>query len=148
LFPGQVETVATGLEHPWAIAFLPGGDILVSERAGRLRMMRDGVLQAEPVAGLPDILVSGQGGLMDVVLHPGFADNNLVYLTYAHGEQRSNATRLARARYANDRLEDFEVIFTASPMRRADAHYGGRLTFLGDGTLLLTLGDGYTHREV
>ncbi|MFN8902561.1 MAG: PQQ-dependent sugar dehydrogenase, partial [Lysobacteraceae bacterium] len=84
-----------GLEHPWGLAFLPDGSALVTERPGRLRVIRDGMLQPEPVAGVPAVFAQNQGGLLDVALHPGFADNRLVYLTYSHGTAEANPTRVA-----------------------------------------------------
>lgn len=91
--------VVAGLEHPWAVAWLPGGDLLITERPGRLRLVRGGVLQAEPIRGVPEVLAEGQGGLLDVAVHPRFATNRWIYLTYAAGSPSANHTRLARARF-------------------------------------------------
>jgi len=143
----KIETVAEGLAFPWALAFLPDGTILVTEREGRLRTIRDGVLDPEPVAGVPETYVAGQGGLMDVVLHPRFAENGLVYLTYAHGTRGANATRAARGRFDGRALNDLEIVFTATPTKSTAAHYGARIAFLPDGTFLLTVGDGFNYRE-
>lgn len=142
-----VETVAEGLEFPWALAFLPDGTILVTERPGRLRAIRDGQLDPQPVAGVPEVYAARQGGLMDVVLHPDFSDNRLVYLTYAHGDSAANATRVARARLDGGALSNLEVVFTATPTKDTAAHYGARIAFLPDGTFLLTVGDGFDYRE-
>lgn len=143
----EIETIATGLEYPWSVAFLPGGDLLVTERAGWLRRVSDGVLKPAPVSGVPRVHAASQGGLLDVVPHPRFAANSLIYLSYAHGDARANTTRVARARLVDERLEDLEVIFEASPAKDTDVHYGGRMAFLPDETLLITVGDGFEYRE-
>ncbi len=142
-----IETVAEGLAFPWSLAFLPDGDILVTERDGRLRVIRNGELLPDPVAGVPETFVRGQGGLMDIRLHPDFASNQLIYLSYSHGTRDANQLRVARAKYAGDSLTDLEVIFGAEPLKDTPIHYGARLAFLPDGTLLITSGDGFTYRE-
>ncbi|WP_417469155.1 PQQ-dependent sugar dehydrogenase [Maricaulis sp.] len=141
------ETVTGGLEFPWSLAFLPDGRMLVTEKPGRLRLVEDGVLRAEPVSGVPEVLFSGQGGLLDVVLHPDFASNHLVYLTWSEGSSRDNTLRLGRGRLEGDALVDFEAIFTAQPRRDTDVHYGARLAFLPDNSILLGIGDGFDYRE-
>jgi glucose/arabinose dehydrogenase len=140
-------TVAEGLELPWGLAFLPDGGMLVSERPGRLRRVSAGGQVSEPLGGVPPVYFRGQGGLLDVVLHPRFAANRLVYLSYAHGDARENATRVARAVLGETGLEGLEVIFTVTPTKDTPQHYGGAMAFLGDGTLLLTTGDGFDYRE-
>ncbi len=142
-----LHTVAEGLAFPWSLAFLPEGDILVTEREGRLRVIRDGNLLPDPVTGVPDIYVAGQGGLMDIRLHPDFAQNRLVYLSYAHGDGDANQLRVARAEYADGALSNLEVIFGSEPMKETPVHYGARLAFLPDGTVLITSGDDFIHRE-
>ncbi|MEQ1858020.1 MAG: PQQ-dependent sugar dehydrogenase, partial [Longimicrobiales bacterium] len=136
----RVVTVAEGLEHPWSIGFLPGGDILVTERPGRLRIIRDGRLLAAPVEGLPAVFAVGQGGLLDVVPHPEFATNRLVYLTYSKplGGQEST-TAVIRGRLENDRLTNVEEIFEAQT--RGRGHYGSRLAFDGQGHLFVSVGE-------
>lgn len=143
----RIETVASGLDHPWSIDFLPNGDMLVTERSGTLRIIRDGVLAPDPIANVPEVFHRGQGGLFDVVLHPEFSENNYIYLTYAHGSLKKNATRIARGVWEGDALKDVEVIFTVEPWKATPAHYGGRLAFLHDGTMALTTGDGFNYRE-
>ncbi len=136
--------VVTGLEHPWSLAWLPSGDILVTERPGRLRVIRAGKLLPQPVAGLPETLGQGQGGLMDLTLHPRFPENRWVYFTYGIGTSDANATRLARGRLAADgsALTELEVLHTVRPLKPGAQHFGSRLLWLPDGTLLLALGDG------
>ncbi len=143
----QVETVAEGLSFPWDLTFLPGGDILVTERDGALRLIRDGVLANAPVEGAPASFFAGQGGLMEVEAAPDFAATRIVYLTYSAGDAAANTTAVFRARFDGEALVDGETIFAASPERDTDAHYGGRLAFLPDGTLLLTTGDAFAYRE-
>lgn len=147
----SLSLLADGLEFPWGMAFLPNGDLLVTEREGRLRLVRDGELMSAPVTGIPeDILVQGQGGLLDVELHPEFETNRLVYLTYSQGTFRENYTVVARARLneSGTALTDAEEIFQSHvPGKRRGRHYGARLAFLPDGTLLVSLGDGGGFRD-
>jgi aldose sugar dehydrogenase len=141
----RTEEVIRGLEHPWAIAWLPDGHALITERAGRLRLLADGELAQAPIAGLPDVCGRcGQGGLMDVALHPSFADNRLVYLTFAQGDGDKNRTALARGKLSTDktRLTDVEVIFHNADWKSGGQHFGSRLVWLPDGTLLMSVGDG------
>jgi glucose/arabinose dehydrogenase len=137
-------TVVAGLEHPWSLAWLPTGELLVTERPGRLRVVRDGALLPRSVTGLPAIPAEGHGGLMDLALHPRFTENRWVYFTYGSGTPDANATRLARGRLAADSsaLTDVEVLHTVSPLKPGQQHFGSRLLWLPDGTLLLALGDG------
>lgn len=143
----NVETVAEGLRFPWCIAFLPNGDMLVTERGGTLRRIRDGELMPQPIAGMPAVYERSQGGLFDVLPHPEFAANNQLYLSYAHGPPDANALRVARARLAGDSLVDLTVLFETAPVKSTPVHYGGRMVFLPDGTLLVTTGDGFDYRE-
>ncbi|MFQ3622919.1 MAG: PQQ-dependent sugar dehydrogenase [Acetobacteraceae bacterium] len=140
--------VAEGLEHPWSIAWLPDGTALVTERPGRLRAIRNGRLDPTPIAGVPPVLVAPerglvfQAGLFEISPHPRFAENRLVYLTYAHGTAQDNRLRLARATFDGQRLNDLRVIFEVSQGKPEYQHYGGRIAWLPDGTLLLSVGDG------
>lgn len=136
-----LETVVDGLAFPWSLAFLPDGRMLVTERAGRLRVIEDGRLLPEPIAGLPAASEVGQGGLLDVQPHPDFAANGLVYLSYAASGDGGYGTEVARGRLADGRLEDVEVVFRALPKFEGGRHFGSRLVFLPDGHLLVTLGD-------
>jgi aldose sugar dehydrogenase len=137
----HVVEVVGGLEHPWAVAFLPGGEMLITERPGRLRLVSDGELRPEPIAGVPEVWASGQGGLLDVVPHPDFADNRLVYLSYSAPVDGGHHTHVARGRLGEGALEDVEVIFQASPPASGGRHFGSRLVFDRDGHLFITLGE-------
>lgn len=140
--PVRVIIVTEGLEHPWGLAFLPDGRLLVTERPGRLRLVADdGRLDPEPVQGLPEVTAHGQGGLLDVALHPQFARNRLVYLSYAGRGAGGLGTEVARGRLEGDRLMDVEVIFRALPKFSGGRHFGSRLVFGGDGLLYISLGD-------
>jgi len=145
----RVVTVASGLAHPWGMAFLPGGEMLVSERDGRLRVVRNGELVSEPVSGLPRMMVGGQGGLLDVTLDPDYEKNGLIYFAYAGGSPGSAGTEVARGRLDLDAmaLRDVETIFEVEPKTPGAAHYGGRLQFHPDGTLYVTLGDRYSYMD-
>lgn len=141
------EVVAEGLSYPWDISFLPGGDILVTERDGALRIIRDGVLQEDGIDGVPESFFAGQGGLLEVEITPDFPTSNEVILTYSSGNADQNHTAVFKARLEGDALVDGETIFRSAPDRDTDAHYGGRIAFLPDGTMLLTLGDAFAYRE-
>lgn len=137
----RVTTVADGLEHPWALAFLPDGDILVSEREGRLRVIRNGRLLPEAVRGLPQIRVRGQGGLLDLLPHPDFADNRLLYFSYSADLDGGWTTHVARGRYTGDALVGVEVLFRAEPASSGRVHFGSRLAFDPQGYLYISIGD-------
>ena len=137
----RVVTVVEGLEHPWGLAFLPDGRMLVTERAGRLRIIRDGKLEPQAVTGLPQIAQHGQGGLLDVALHPRFAENGLVYLSYAARGSDGVGTEVARGKFAGSRLENVQVIFRQQPKGGTGNHFGSRLVFDRAGLLYITLGD-------
>jgi len=137
----RVVKVVEGLEQPWSLAFLPDGRMLITEKAGRLRVVRDGKLDAKPISGMPQVTVHGQGGLHDVVPHPRFAENGLIYLAYAARGDGGVGTELARGRLAGDRLENVQVIFRQSPKGSAGQHFGGRIVFDRAGFVYLTLGD-------
>ena len=137
----RLVTVAEGLEHPWGLAFLPDGGMLVTERPGRLRVIRDGRLDPVPVSGLPEIAAGGQGGLLDVALHPDFADNGVIYLSYAAESFLVKGTEVARARFVDGRLADLEIILKMDPKSSGGRHFGSRLAFGPDGLLYVTLGE-------
>jgi len=137
----RVVTVVEGLEHPWGMAFLPGGDILVTERPGRLRLIRDGALDPAPIGGLPEVSDGGQGGLMDVALHPGFAENGLVYLSYSKGGRDGRTTAVVRGRLEQGRLTGVQEIFEADAWNGNGVHFGSRLVFDGKGHLFISVGE-------
>ena len=138
----RVVVVTRGLSHPWGLAFLPGGDMLVTERQGRLRMIRDGVLDPEPVDGVPEVLARGLSGLMDVALHPQFAENRLVYLSYTRplGEREATVA-LIRGRLDGMALRDVEDVFVAEPFGGSTA--SARIAFAPDGLLYMTVGGSF-----
>ena len=135
-------TVTEGLERPWGMDWLPNGDLLVTERPGRLRIVKNGELERQPIQGVPEVLAVGQGGLLDVAVHPKFSENGYIYLTYSSGTRNKNQTRIARAILEENQLRDVKVIFEVSPMKRGGQHFGSRLLWLKDGTLLASIGDG------
>jgi glucose/arabinose dehydrogenase len=138
----DVSIVTEGLEHPWGLAFLPDGRMLVTERPGRLRIAgADGRLDPKPVDGLPEIAARGQGGLLDVALHPEFEDNAWVYLSYAAGGRQGVGTEVARGRLRGHELTDVEILFRLEPKSGGGRHFGSRLVFDRDGYLYITLGD-------
>lgn len=137
----RVVTVANGFVNPWSMAFLPGGDILVTERPGRLRIVRNGKLLDAPVAGVPAVWARGQGGLLDVVPHPDFATNKLVYLSYSKPIDGGAATTaVVRGRFEGDKLSDVKEVFLADT-KGAPGHFGSRLAFDKSGFLYITVGD-------
>lgn len=137
----RIVEVTDGLEHPWGLAFLPDGRMLVSERPGRLRLINDGQLEPQPIAGLPAIVAQGQGGLLDVAVHPAFADNRLVYFAYTADRDKGIGVNVARAELDGRRLRNLEVIFQAQPGTTSGRHFGARLVFTKDAFLYITLGD-------
>lgn len=139
-------TVADGLNMPWSVAFLPDGELLVTELGGNVRSIVSGAV-GEPISGVPPVYRKSQGGLFDVLPHPDFASNRLIYLSFAHGTPEANATRIVRGRYEDGALNDVEVIYTIALTKDTPVHYGGRMVWLADGTLLMTTGDGFDYRE-
>jgi glucose/arabinose dehydrogenase len=145
--PLKTVTVARGLQHPWGLAFLPDGRMLVTERPGRLRVVsREGALSA-PLRGVPEVEARGQGGLLDVALDPGFAENRLVYLSYSEPGEGGNGTAVARARLESDRLAELKVIFRQAPKYGSTSHFGSRFVFDRGGRLFITLGDRFRPRD-
>ncbi|WPG35513.1 PQQ-dependent sugar dehydrogenase [Variovorax sp. EBFNA2] len=148
----RTETVASGLENPWGVAFLPEGRFVVTEKSGRLRLVAaDGKLGA-PIQGLPPVAAGGQGGLLDVLADSGFAQNRTLYFCYSEPEASggsANSTALARARLSADgtKLEALKVIFSQKPKVASRAHFGCRIVETRDGHLFLTLGDRFSRKE-
>jgi glucose/arabinose dehydrogenase len=139
----KVVTVAEGLKNPWSMAWLPNGDMLVTERGGTLRIIRGGKLLPEPVAGLPPVRAQGQGGLQEVAVHPNFAQNQFIYLSYAkpRNDNKEGTTALMRAKLQGDKLVDAKEIFEAKAWNDAPGHFGARITFDGQGHLFMSVGD-------
>ena len=137
----RVVKLVEGLEQPWSVAFLPDGRMLVTEKAGRLRVVSKGVLDPKPVEGLPEVTVHGQGGLQDVVLHPQFEKNQLIYVSYSARGSDGVGTELARGRLVGQRLENVQVLFRQTPKGSRGQHFGGRIVFDRAGYVYLTLGD-------
>jgi glucose/arabinose dehydrogenase len=144
----EVTTVAKGLEHPWSLAFLPDGRMLVTEREGTLRYVtREGAL-SDPISGVPAVHAEGQGGLLDVVLDPAFAENSVIYLSYAEpAPEGTNGTAVARARLDGGQLAGLEVIFRQRPKFKGHHHFGSRLVFARDGSLFVTTGERNSERD-
>jgi glucose/arabinose dehydrogenase len=139
--PLRVTTVARGLEHPWALAFLPDGRMLVTERPGRMRPVgRDGTVGA-PLKGVPAVAASGQGGLLDLHLDRQFAHNRTLYFTFAEAGEGGAATALARARFGETGLEDVRILFRQMPKVRGGLHFGSRIVQMPDGNLMVGLGE-------
>lgn len=139
--PVKVGVVTDRLEHPWGLAFLPGGRMLVTERPGRLRLVSSEGRLSAPIAGVPRVLAEGQGGLLDVALDPEFSSNALVYLTYAEPGAGGASTAVARGRLGDARIENVEVIFRQQPKVSGANHFGSRAVFSRDGKLFVTLGE-------
>ena len=141
----RVVTVAKGLSHPWGLAFLPDGRMLVTERPGRMRIVAMDGRVSPPLAGVPEVYARGQGGLLDVALHPDFARNRLVYFSYAEPGPGGAGTAAAMARLSDDgaRLENLKVVFRQQPKSEGGNHFGSRLVFARDGRLFITIGERY-----
>ncbi len=144
----RIDTIAEGLENPWGLAFLPDGRMLVTERPGRLNLVsKEG--EVSKIGNTPDVVARGQGGMLDVALHPDFAQNRLVYLTYSEAGDGGSGTAVARGKLSGDGklLEDVEVIFRQTPKVAGNGHFGSRLAFAPDGKLFVTLGERMAYRE-
>jgi glucose/arabinose dehydrogenase len=144
----RAETVAGGLEHPWGLAFMPDGRMLVTERPGRLRIVEPNGTLSAPLGGVPAVFARGQGGLLDVTLDPRFAENRMVYLSFAEpGEGGTAGTAVARGRLGQGQLENVEVIYRQRPKLQGAAHFGSRIVFGRDGTIFITQGDRQAYRD-
>lgn len=141
LYALRVTTVASGLEHPWSVAFLPDRSFLVTERPGRLRIVDAQGKLSPPLRGVPKVAAVGQGGLLDVALAPDFAKSRLVYFSFSEARGGGNGTSVARARLGKEELTQVEVIFRQMPAVDSNGHFGSRLVFARDGSLFVTLGE-------
>jgi glucose/arabinose dehydrogenase len=138
----RVVTLTQGLQHPWSLAFLPDGRLLITERAGRLRIVqKDFTLDPKPISGLPKIIAGGQGGLFDVVLHPQYSKNGWIYFAYSEAGKGGWGTALARGKLVGHQMTDVQVLFSMEPKTRSNQHFGGRIVFDEAGYVYLTLGD-------
>lgn len=138
----KVETLAENLNHPWGMAFLPDGRLLVTERSGTLRILQKDNTLTAPLEGTPKVFAKGQGGMLDVVLDPNFEENKMVYLSYAEpGDNNTAGTALGRGKLENDQIQDFEVIFRMEPKVEGPNHFGGRIVFIDDDQLFFTLAE-------
>ena len=138
----RISSLVTGLENPWSVAFLPDGRFLITERAGRLRLVSsDFKLDPKPIDGLPEVVSHGQGGLFDVVLHPQYAQNGWIYWAYNAPGPGGWGTALARGKLQGQRMTDVQVLFSMQPKTRSGFHFGGRIVFDQAGFVYITLGD-------
>ncbi len=143
----EIERLAGGLRFPWSLAFTPDGDILITEKYAGVRVMRDGRLLPDVLAGgPPNVLAKADSGVLDIALDPDFKDNRLVYLSFAEGDEAANRTSVWAARYDGQKLTGGRVIFRVTPDKAKPGHPGGRMIFLADGTFLLTVGDGFDYK--
>lgn len=138
-----VQTVVEGVDVPWGMAFLPDGDVLITERGGELRLVRDGELQDDPVGGVPDVWAQGQGGLLDIELHPDYEENGWLYISYSKPGDGGAQTAIIRAQFDADahELTDLEEIYEGTPFSSRGQHFGSRIGFDGDGYLYFSIGD-------
>ena len=141
--------IAEGLNRPWSLAVIDNNNILFTELSGNLRQIKDGKLLSDPVAGTPKVLFKGQGGMSGIVLDPNFQINKTLYLAFSSREEgtRNNTLKVIKAVLSDNKLKDIVEIFNAFPSRNTALHYGAKMTFLDDGTLLITSGDGFNYRE-
>ncbi len=139
----QVGEVVTGLDHPWSLAFLPDGSMLITEKPGRLRLLDAQGALSEPIGGLPQVAAIGQGGLLDVIVSPDFANDRLIYLSYAESNGDKAGTAVGRGRLSDDArtLEGFTRLFTQEPKLSTGHHFGSRMVFGHDGMLYVALGE-------
>lgn len=143
----KLETLANNLQYPWSVAFLPDGKFLISQRGGQLLTLSADGSKRKSIADVPDTYVDSQGGFFDIVLDPDFESNKKIYLSYAHGGPHANGTGVVRATLGEDKLQNSELILLVENAKDTPVHYGGRMLFLPDSTLLVTTGDGFEYRE-
>lgn len=137
----SIDTLATGLRHPWSMAFLPDGRILIAERPGNLLIWENGNIREQPVAGLPEIWPNGQGGLLEVVLHPEFEQNHIIYLAFSKQINGAGNTAIARAKLTDYSLSEVEILFHGQDLTSSAYHFGSRIVIDDDGYLFFSIGD-------
>lgn len=146
----KIEVLAEGLDHPWSLVHISDKEILITEKTGKIRILKEGNLLKQTVQNVPESLFAGQGGLSDIVLHPNFQKNKYIYLSFSESHsinKRLSTLRVIRAQLNGYQLEEVKEIFKADPYREAPAHFGARMLFLDDKTMLITSGDGFNYRE-
>lgn len=143
----DTETVLTGLEQPWSITWLPNGDMLITERSGQIQRINTETLERQSIDGVPAVFVDGQGGLMDISLHPAFEENSFVYITYSSGNKDANRTTVGRGILDGHTLSDFEEIFRVVPDKDSNQHFGSRMVWTSDSTFAIAIGDGGNRPE-
>ena len=143
----RITEIAKDLNHPWSLAFLPNKDMLVTERAGSLRLISNGKLIEQPISGLPEVYVEGQAGLFDILIDPDFNNNQRIFLSYAAGSRSENALTIISAELTAMALHNIKILLRVSPSKDTPHHFGGRMALLADGTLLITSGEGFNYRE-
>jgi len=136
-----VDTITQSLENPWGIAFLPDGRILVTERKGEIRIIKDDQLTEEKIENVPAVYANGQGGLLDIIVHPDYASNGWIYLSYAKPGEGGGATTIARTKLDGNKFTDFQELFTAQPYVNSEAHFGSRIVFDGNGHIFFSCGE-------
>jgi len=143
----NVERVEHNFNHPWSSATLPNGDILVTELIGKIKRIDIKTREVIDINGIPNVLFRGQGGLSDIILHPEFEKNNIVLISFSYGEKNKNTLKVISAELIRNELINKKIIFEATPYRKSSNHYGARLVFLNDNSLIITSGDGFNYRE-
>ena len=140
-FSYGIDTLAVGLQNPWGLTFLPNNDLLVTERSGDIRVIRDGRLLDEKIQGMPEVFAVGQGGLFEIKLHPDYDSNGWIYISYAAKVGGGGNTAIMRARLDGLNLVDKSIIFQAEPYASGGNHFGGHMEFDGEGYLYLSVGE-------
>ena len=143
----QIYEIDYQFDHPWSSVTLPNGDILITEMPGKIKKFRMKSEKIIEIRGVPKVSFRGQGGLSGIILHPDFELNNTLFLSFSFGEKKNNTLRIVSAKLENEELKDIEIIFEAVPYRKTSNHYGARMIFLNDKTLVITSGDGFNYRE-
>ncbi|MEC9414003.1 MAG: PQQ-dependent sugar dehydrogenase [Pseudomonadota bacterium] len=147
-FDYKIEEIEGEFNYPWSSVFLPNGDFLITEMPGKIKLINGESKEVTDIKGVPNVLFRGQGGLSDIILHPNYEENKKIYLSFSYGDKRNNTLRVISAQLENDQLSNQKLIFDATPYRKTSNHYGARLLFLNDNSLIITSGDGFNYREL